>query len=379
MDAAGIASVDTDKGDFVYQKMPVPGFMLARDRYTQQLCRQANNPKVITLAHTRSVTAGGDGLSNAHPFVIDDVDNMRSMIGVHNGTLMNWQSKPNAKDYTVDSEWALNHIFDNGKKAFEDFNGSFVFAWWDNYEQNVLNFALNHERPMHIGFTDEGMAFASEPGMLRWLFQRSNIELKDDTVLTLVPWNHYRFNVNDLRAYTKEELPRPKSTYVPQSSAPSRQGWTSGASSVRMVGNTTVDKVTKVLQLIGKLPASQPDVKKETTVIGTPPDTTTPTTTKVSKPTTTPKEIQAAKDMDVMNKPAVFEVSWFDDQTTDILGKVVCNNIRFDGLIRNGKNVVMSAKAKWNVRVIGVKDDGLRLVAVCGHPESVIVDTNTVH
>ena len=208
MDSSGVASIMVQRKTFAFQKLPVAGSTFIQDKYADTLIRRANDTGIITLGHTRSATVGKVGYSEAHPFWMEQ--DTRELIGVHNGTLTNWRSDASAKDYDVDSEWALNKIFDEGKDAFAKFSGAYCFAWWDSNDHETVNFALNSERPMNVVFTENGnMAFASEAGMLYWLLERHKVAMKGK-ILTLAAGNWYKFKVNDVENFTKEELPKPK-------------------------------------------------------------------------------------------------------------------------------------------------------------------------
>src|SRR6478736_1702769 len=102
MDSSGMASIKPKDKSVSWQKLPIMGPFFIGDKFAQGLMREASTPNTITICHTRAATAGGVGISEAHPFqvegAVDDKGNFRELIGVHNGTLTFWQSKKNAKD-----------------------------------------------------------------------------------------------------------------------------------------------------------------------------------------------------------------------------------------------------------------------------------------
>ncbi len=208
MDASGLAVINGS--NFDTYKLPIAGQFFRDTRVAQDLFRQATQPHSLAIGHVRHGTSGGHGVDTAHPFECWSEDEKNVLVGVHNGTLTGWASKPNGKYYSVDSEWALNHIMLNGEKAFEDIDGAFCFVWWDDRDSGTLNIALNKERPMHVVMLkNDGMAFASEAGMLYWLLERHNIGM-EGSVLELQPDHWYKFPIKEPGKYTKSELPAVK-------------------------------------------------------------------------------------------------------------------------------------------------------------------------
>lgn len=213
--SSGIVGIDIGQEFAEIQKLPVPGMFFIEDKFAESLIRSSGAVHGITICHTRAATQGQVNMRNAHPFRVDDWDKTtntwsRELIGVHNGTLTGWAGRPDAKGYNVDSEWAMNHIFKEGFDAFEDFNGAYCFVWWDSDSPKVLNIALNTERPMHVAFTKDGnMGFASEAGMVAWLFERNKIE-RDGDVRKLEPGTWYKFHADDIKNPAKISLPKSK-------------------------------------------------------------------------------------------------------------------------------------------------------------------------
>lgn len=152
MDSCGVVSIEMKKDLYSWQKLPVCGSYFITDRAARNVIRDANLPNTLTLAHTRAATQGSVSINNAHPFIVEgqDGDNYREMVGVHNGSLTGWASKKGASKFDVDSEWALNKIFDLGDKAFEEIEGAYCFVWWDNANPDVLNISLNDRRPCSL-------------------------------------------------------------------------------------------------------------------------------------------------------------------------------------------------------------------------------------
>lgn len=373
-DASGIASIDIVTRDSAYQKLPVPGYMFRTDKYAHQLMLAGNGINTISICHTRAATTGGGGMQNAHPFAMYDSVDQRSMIGVHNGTLTNWHTKPGAKSYNVDSEWALNHIFSSGLSAFEDFVGPYCFVWWDSAESNILNIALNAERPMYVAFLKDGaMAYASEAGMLYWLLDRYDFKIVGK-IRQLSARNLYQFEVGKLSEFTKTELPSPKYTTSPGASRQGNQGRSSWGH-VRRGGAqgaaTLIERFDQFLRTVGvTVPPLQSG--EATAQEGTKQQT--------AKASVRAEEIVAAKDLRLMNVEGVFEPTMLDTKTGFVYGHFLEENYGIlDGIIRGAQGLMFKKDTRWNVTCIGVKDENNELTAICSIPKSEALVANSVH
>lgn len=345
-DSCGLATVDTVRSNAGWYKMPYNGTMFVEDRYTKQLLNYVDDPFTITIGHTRSATSGKIGINQSHPFIIQDTAG-REMIGVHNGTLKNWSSRKDAKDYEVDSEWALNLIFDKGDDAFAEFDGAFVFVWWDSADKDVLNIALNKERPMFIAFLEDGgMAYASEAGMLYWLINRNDMKVKGQA-LQLLEGHHYRFNVNDLEAFQRDEIELYK---APASSSSSKYGYE----------YTNFAKVEKVLGYLME-EAKKEEVKDE----------------HPKSPRLTQQEVSNAKDLLMYNTKGVFVPWWSDTATGEVHGTFeTLDQAEFNAVIRNAANIEWDYGMTWEVSCLGVIDDNNNLTVVCSKPRVQLVIDN---
>ena len=168
----------------------------------------------VILCHVRAATHGKVSIGNSHPFRITR-DDGSWIIGVHNGTLSNWERGPNADKYEVDSEWALRMIADEGIDAFEYFTGSFAFVWSDSREPDKVYMARNDRRPLNF-LVDQSrklMFGASEPGMLGWLAERNAIIPAKDSkganeMYYLNPDILYTFDTKKVGTYTMQDLPK---------------------------------------------------------------------------------------------------------------------------------------------------------------------------
>ncbi len=360
MDSSGIASIHTPNYGSSWQKLPVSGPMFIGDRFASSLIIAASNPDTITICHTRAATSGTIGINEAHPFIVsfeNDDDTIRELIGVHNGTLTGWNYKKSAKDYTVDSEWALNHIFDKGMEAFKDFDGAYTFVFWDSKDKDVLNIVLNDQRPMHVAVTkDDGLVYASESGMLDWLCQRNGITLAGP-IMKLNPNHWYRFDQYNLGKISKEKLPARPTTapYVHQRTTTGPTTYTRTLSAV--------EKVSDFLSSIGKLPESKPA-----------PITSLPraTVTGSSKVTLTVKEAANAQSMNMVNHRVKFTP--MEEKGDDVLGvaMIVDTKVELDAVVRDAAHYMFDGNTVWDAAIIGVEDNGTEITLILSKPFGIV-------
>ncbi len=358
VDASGIASIKTDTFDTSYQKLPVSGPMFIGDKFAKTLMSAGRQANTISICHTRAATTGGNGgINDAHPFAV--YRQGREMIGVHNGTLTNWYSKEDGKEYKVDSEWALNHIFKKGDDAWLDITGAYCFVWWDSDAHTVLNIALNKERPMYVCMTDDdGMAYASEAGMLHWLMERNRIKAAGK-ILRLTPDHHYKFDTEDLTNYSKLALPAPRVIAT-----------ASGGYNYSSHGTASRYEVAKLIATIAASEGSQPDdPSKQTAQV-----TTTISSdsgwvpAKTTKSSVTADEVLCAKDLHMMNVKGIFQPMGYDDASGEINGILTTRGTECSAFIRNGSQLIFGNDTLWSSQCIGMIDDGAKLIAVVAHP-----------
>lgn len=181
MDSTGIMQVDASGKMYIYKEaVPASTFITMKDAipFFRDLDRSP-----ITVLHVRAATAGAVTAENAHPFEIMDEDNEnRWGAGVHNGTLNNWKSFKEAKNFQVDSEFAIHAIINEGRDAFtKKISGAYSFVWWDSDHPYRAYFARNASRPMWMVRTKnkKHILFGSEPKMLIWLAERNNITIEE--------------------------------------------------------------------------------------------------------------------------------------------------------------------------------------------------------
>lgn len=191
VDSSGMFQIGLTKGSVYLHKDAKAGWDFVQQSETEALIRDTDT-SLFTVCHVRAKTQGSVVAENAHPFVgFTDDDNR--IIGVHNGSLNNWKTKPGGKDFDVDSAWAIQQIAERGHAAIQELQGAFALVYWDEEAPKKINFVRNSQRPMHFLFSKDmkHMMFASEAGMLLWLADRAKFahdgkvrELPTDTVVT---------------------------------------------------------------------------------------------------------------------------------------------------------------------------------------------------
>lgn len=214
LDSSGMFQIAD--GDVGTHKMALNGSLFIDNKVTKEFIRAAAKAS-ITVCHVRHATSGKITADNAHPFIAYK-KNGKQVIGVHNGTLTNWRSFPGTALFDVDSEWAINHIAEEGADAFEDFQGAFCFFWWDEEKPDILHIARNDERPMHFAVSDDrkSIYFGSEAGMVNWLTERNEIKVLNATTYILESKKLYQFDLSG-KQVTWETGNLPSYRYKPSS------------------------------------------------------------------------------------------------------------------------------------------------------------------
>ena len=338
-DSAGVAVIVPEVDTWV-RRLPVSGQFLLDDKQFQKIVPTMRTAKAITIAHTRAATTGRVKMSNTHPFGFWDEGTGRELIGVHNGTLNGWHSKEGAKDYEVDSEWALSHIFEKGVDAFKNFYGAYCFVWWDSENPNKLNFARNDQRTMHVAFTKKGgLAYASEAGMLQWLADRRSIAL-DGNIKALKPGVHYAFDLEDIKKVVSTELPK---NYTSTTTHRTNFHGTSTT-----VGHQVEEFLKKVMTEEKNL-AEDAKAEAQADLYAA--------ANGEKKPVVTREEMNDAKVMDILHQRVKFVPAHTDNRTDILYGTATVmengNPWECDAIMRHASNVVWTKDEEMEVTVLG--------------------------
>lgn len=209
MDSTGLFQVDSKYNTYMYkQAMCASNFVDMK--HAKSFLSDVGKSRV-TVGHVRAATQGKVTNDNAHPFEAQRLDKKGYILGVHNGSLTGWGNKKGASDFAVDSEWAINHIANEGADAFEDIHGPYCFVWYDNSKDNQgkLHVARNSQRPMHFTLSkDKKQAFfMSEAEMLAMVIERNTIATVDD-IYSLEPDMLYVFDLTTPEVtWSKSKLP----------------------------------------------------------------------------------------------------------------------------------------------------------------------------
>ena len=321
-DSSGLAVIDHVKSKFDWNKMPVPGSMFTDNKSVLGLLEDGCKPNTISIAHVRAATVGKVTVDNAHPFVLDKSDDTCTIIGAHNGTLTGWQSDKLAREFDVDSEWAIAKLVEEKDEAFQSFKGAYAFTWWDSSSKDVLHMARNKERSLTVAFLPHnGLAWASEAGMLYWLLERNGIKL-DGNMIVLEAGQHYSFNLNNVKEYDKVKIKESKSTGHLLTSTAYESNY----------NYSTIDRVEKVLDRYAAK----------------------------GKPAVTKDELELAKDYGIFNE----EVEFTPDQVNtkgELHGLVEYMGVSLEGVIRvpvEGRDM----QSTWICKCIGYMEEEGTLV-----------------
>lgn len=336
IDSSGIASINTTNSRYDFQKLPVSGNYFITDKAASSLISDASLANTITMCHVRAATVGSVTTANAHPFLVEDGD--RIVIGTHNGTLTGWANQKNGKYYSVDSEWGINHIADNGIEAFKTIRGAYCFVWWDSDSPTTLNIARNNERPMYVVMLKSGgMAYASEAGMLYWLLERHNVKM-DGPIIELKENFWYKFDVTDPADFDKIALPDNSYAFHKPAVVPAYH---------------TV--MSKVKEIIDKTKTSSGGAEEQNKVVNF----------RGKHPNVSQAEHDAARNLNLIGATAYFTP--YMDWSDGIEGTAIVSNSELSASVR-GYDSVFDSDEMWSCTVIGVQDDENEMMLILGHP-----------
>lgn len=349
-DSTGILQTDR-KGKVYTHKMAMSGSMFAEDKITLSFVKDTPKSR-ITVLHHRAATVGVITDENAHPFLCEMSDQQvkhgkhGTLAGVHNGSLTNWKSKPGAKDFNVDSNWALAHIAKNGIDAFKDITGPYCFMWTSTDTPHKLFVARNSGRPMHVVFTKDKKEayFASEAGMLAWLCERNNIAI-EDTISIVGTDTLYTFDTSGgTITVSAEKLPvvtapvvyHPVRTPADNNHAP----WT--VDQINDAGRAFLDKIK--LAAAGKLVASTAEVVTDVASSADDDEDDYVTADAVPEKWYSDRHATDAEKANAKKLGMFRELQWFqgvtyDDETGEVLGDIEVwekgkGKVKYAGIIR---------------------------------------------
>lgn len=133
----------------------------------------------ILAGHNRAATKGAVNTDNAHPFEFD------TLVGMHNGTLINQSLLDDHKNFEVDSENLFYHMDKHGlRDTMRKTHGAFALVWWGRVDRK-LHFVRNSQRPLHYAFSKDNktLFWASEEWVLKAAFDRHQIKYDEIKML----------------------------------------------------------------------------------------------------------------------------------------------------------------------------------------------------
>lgn len=209
-DSTGIFQLALDRGkrSLFSHKRAVDGATFEQLRKADAYFKDAPNA-MATVLHHRAATNGKVNDINAHPFVVPTSEDNKCLIGVHNGSLKNFDRVK----YDVDSEWALSQLgkSDNYLETLSSFDGPYVFVFYDERQPGNIFIARGKERTFAFGIqaadNKNYLLGASEADMLYWLTRRNRLVFNENKVIECAENTLYTIPLDDVRSYSTEAIP----------------------------------------------------------------------------------------------------------------------------------------------------------------------------
>lgn len=188
--STGVVGV-SDTGNMGYTK----ACLLPSDLFQLRQYKDATGGvNSLLMGHNRYATMGAVNQTNAHPF------DHKNVIGMHNGTLVNWRRSLNKANYfDVDSDCLMHNISEYGAEdTLPDVEGAYALTWYDKVTEE-FNVIRNKERPLWWALSKDGktILYASEPWMISAACWRHELKINEPEPLqeqSLVTWKVPRVN-----------------------------------------------------------------------------------------------------------------------------------------------------------------------------------------
>lgn len=183
VDSTGILCIDQAKNEYYSQKKVMHGTDFVQLPTIKNTLLNWEKWDAVVMHH-RWATVGGISRDTAHPH------HYGNTFLVHNGTLTGYISHKYSEVGMNDSQTLTNVIDNLGPQGITEMSGPMALVWYSAGDK-ILHLYRNKDRPLAMATFDGGLLFASEMGMLKWLCERNDVEIKSygelkvDTHLTL--------------------------------------------------------------------------------------------------------------------------------------------------------------------------------------------------
>lgn len=395
-DSTGLFQLDL-KGTSRLYKQTLPASNFLEHKEAQTIIRDASS-SMLTVGHVRAATVGKVTQENAQPFRVTREDGSYVVV-VHNGTLLNWHSKPGASSFTSDSAWVAYLLAEKGNDAFAYFDGSFAIVWYDSRTPDYVYMARNSKRPLHYAVVNGGetLVGCSELGMLGWLTDKYGLApdpaSKWPTPYYLEAGKVYKFSLHDVGNFTTSDYPDliPFNTNLvpinkPVAQIPDKTKYLPwyDESYLEDEQESILDHVKELLKKARDGVVEEDTLpKKEVTIEHTSAipfdseenvdlvDTGSVILQTVNTASATKKEIESARSLKVLGMVVKFTGTLYDTQTSSLMGNFQ--------LFENGSWVVYDAEMRFITREVAQQfmlddnsNDGWDFAAIVGViPDSV--------
>ena len=190
-DSTGIVLIDENRKTDIYRELGTPENIWFEGKFREDFDKNIYG----FIAHNRAATKGTVTIENAHPF------QHKHIVGMHNGTLWNYDNLDDAKECDTDSEAIIRTVANRGlSETYKMLKGAAAIIFF-NKADSTLSIVRNRERPLHLlQFNDKNViAWSSEEGPLTFIKKKyfpaetnEIIKIKEDH------WLKYKLKNNRL-------------------------------------------------------------------------------------------------------------------------------------------------------------------------------------